>query len=110
LPARWGYLQFTRKDTGKITFSLPYAELQKRYLWLVYYREKLLERKHYKYLLTLKKLGLKSTVTVANHPNSLKLEATDHQFMALITGKTDGIIWTINREGLIQQLFTGKHE
>ncbi len=109
-PERWGYLQFTRKDTGKITFSLPYAELQKRYLWLVYYREKSWERKHLKFIVKLKQLGLKSTVMVDNHPNTLTLEATDHQFMALITDKTDGITWTINSEGLVQQLFNPKHE
>jgi len=109
-PERWGYLQFTRKDTGNITFSLPYAELQKRYLRLVYYREKFWERKHLKFLLTLKKLELKSTVIVDNRPNILKLEATDHQFMALITDKTDGITWAINTEGLVQQLFNGKNE
>lgn len=109
-PERWGYLQFTKKDSGKVTFSLPYAELQKRYLWLVYYREKICEQKHYKFLSTLKKLGLKGKVMVNNRPNILKLEATDHQFMALISDKADGIIWTINTEGLIQQLFTGKHE
>jgi hypothetical protein len=109
-PERWSYLQFTRKVTGKITFNLPYAERQKRYLWLIYYREKLWVQKHDKFLLTLKKLGLKNTVMVDNHPNKLKLEATDHQFMALITDKTDGIIWTVNQEGLIQQLFTQIHE
>ena len=109
-PERWGYLQFTLRDTGKITFSLPYAELQKRYLWLVYYREKFWERKHYKFMLTLKKLGLKNTVMVDDHPNTLQLEADGHQFMALITDKRDGITWTINQEGLVQQLYNPKHE
>lgn len=109
-PERWGYLQFTLTDTGKITFKLPYAELQKRYLWLVYYRERLWGRTHDKFLLTLKKLGLPGTVIVDDRPNTLKLEATDHQFMALISDKKDGITWTINREGLVQQLFKGKHE
>jgi len=109
-PERWGYLQFTRKETGKVTFSLPYAERQKRYLWLVYYRENLWAQKHYKFANTLKMLGLKSTVSADSRSNTLRLEATDHQFMALITDKTDGITWTINQEGLIQQLFTQTHE
>lgn len=109
-PERWGYLQFTRKDAGKITFSLPYTELQRRYLWLAYYREKLAVQKNHKFALTLKELGLQSTVAVDNRPNTLKLEATDHQFMALITDKTDGITWTINQEGLVQQLFTQTHD
>lgn len=109
-PERWGYLQFTRKDTGKMAFSLPYAERQKRYLWLAYYREKLWVQKHGKFSPALKELGLESAVVVNNHPNSLKLEATDHQFMALITDKTDGITWTINQEGLVQQLFNQTHE
>lgn len=109
-PERWGYLQFTRKNAGKITFSLPYNELQRRYLWLVYYRENLWVQKHHNYRLTLKGLGLKSTVMINKRPNTLNLEATDHQFMALITDKTDGITWTINQEGLVQQLFTRIHE
>jgi hypothetical protein len=109
-PERWGYLQFTRKNDDKTTFSLPYAEKQKRYLWLVYYKEKTWQRDHYKFQLTLKDLGLTDTVMVDDHPNTLTLEATDHQFMALITDPKNGITWTINGEGLIQQLYDPKHE
>jgi len=109
-PERWGYLQFTKNVNGNITFSLPYAEQQKRYLWLIYYREILWGRKHRSYLLTLKAMGLDSNIMVDNKPNTLKLEATSHQFMALITDKQSGTTWIINQEGLIQQLYTRKYE
>ena len=109
-PERWGYLKFTRNDDSKITFSLPYEEMQKRYLWLVYYRERLWEKEHKKFLTTLQQLGLSNSVTVDGRSNSLKLEATDHQFIALITDKKEGVAWTINKEGLIQKLVTGKDE
>jgi hypothetical protein len=101
-PERWGYLLFTQKDTDNIIFRLPYQELQKRYLWLVYYHEKLWYKKHGYYLLTLDKLGLTGAVTVDGKPNVLQLEATPHQFMALITDKASNTTLTINQEGLIQ--------
>jgi hypothetical protein len=109
-PERWGYLQFTKNAVHNIAFSLPYAEQQKRYLWLIYYREKLWYREHHSYLLKLKKLGLKSNVMVGDRANTLKLEATGHQFMGLITDKQSGDTFTINTEGLVQQLMNRNNE
>jgi hypothetical protein len=102
-PERWGYLQFTKK-TDSITFKLPYAEQQKRYLWLVYYREQLWRDKHKVYALWLKQFGLPHTVRVNNRLNTLQLEATKHQYKVLITDKSDNITRTINEEGLISEV------
>jgi hypothetical protein len=102
-PERWGYLQFAKK-TDDVTFRLPYAEQQKQYLWLVYYREQLWRRQHKAYALSLAQLGLTGNVTVNNKPNILQMEATRHLFMALITDKSDNITYTINQEGLVKEL------
>ena len=103
-PERWGYLAFNKDVTEKKTFVLPYPEEQKRYLWLVYYQEESLKNQHNTYERSLKKLGLKGTITINGRVNTLQIEATKHQFMALITDKSDNITWSINQEGLVRQL------
>ncbi len=103
LPERWGYLQFT-KSNNIGTFNLPYHELQKRYLWLVYYHQKLWRRQHNAYSPLLSDFGLDSKVIINNYINKLQIEATKHQFMALITDEADNVTLTINQEGLIGQL------
>jgi hypothetical protein len=109
LPERWGYLQFTRSNDN-VAFTMPYSELQKRYLWLIYYREKEWFRAHQAYTTSLGQFGIADKVTVNDQPNTIELEATKHQFMALITDDKDKINWTINQEGLIQQLKYRSHE
>jgi len=109
-PERWGYLQFTKTDNGNVTFNMPYAEQQKRYLWLVYYRERQWQRQHNEFGLTLNQFGLDDKVMIDNRSNTLQLEATKHQFMALITDEKDKITWTINQDGLIQQLNNRHYE
>ncbi len=106
-PERWGYLQFTKTSA---TFNLPYAEEQKRYLWLIYYKEKQWYKNHDTYTNSLKSFDLDSAVTVNNKVNTLQIEATQHQFMALIIAKNDKITWTINQEGLVKQLTTKADE
>jgi len=108
-PERWGYLQFA-KNPNNITFNLPYAEQQKRYLWLIYYREQKWYNAHNVYLLSLNKIGLHGSVKVDKRYNRLQLEATKHQFLALIIDQKDKIVWTINQEGLVRQLVKKTHE
>jgi hypothetical protein len=103
-PERWGYLLFSNNSTGNTTFTMPYNEEQRRYLWLIYYRERMYFNEHGTYALTLKEFGLGDKIMVDGKPNQLILEATPHQFMALITDEADHITYTINQEGLIQQL------
>ncbi len=97
-PERWGYLQFSR--TATTTFQLPYGEAQKRYLWLVYYRQKQHWKQHAKYATTLAELEIEPQVVVENHLNQLRLEATANQFTATITAAGRPPI-RLNDEGLI---------
>jgi len=108
-PERFGYLQFTKKDTPP-PFVLPYAELQKQYLWLVYYRETAWFKEHGVYAQSLKELGIDDVATINENVNDLKLEVTPHQFMALITDKKDNITWKINQEGLVGKLSNNPNE
>jgi len=107
-PERWGYLQFSKNVTGSTTFTMPYNEQQRRYLWLIYYREHMYFATHNEYTSNLKQFGLDSTITVDGKINRLQLEATQHQFMGLITDKIDNITWTIDQQGLVRQL--NKHD
>src|ERR1700733_2132862 len=74
-PERWGYLLFNKDVTVKKTFSLPYPEEQKRYLWLVYYEEEQRKDRLGSYAASLEELGLKSTITINGRVNSLQIEA-----------------------------------
>ncbi|SHN12891.1 carbohydrate-binding family 9-like protein [Mucilaginibacter sp. OK098] len=108
-PERFGYLQFTKKDNAP-AFVLPYSELQKQYLWLVYYRQTAWFREHGVYAQSLKELDVDDKVTINGNVSDLKLEATPHQFMALITDKKDNITWRINQEGLVGKLSNNPNE
>jgi hypothetical protein len=97
-PERWGYLEFTRKDNTQ--FKMPNAELQKNYLWLIYYRQKQYLEKNGKYAATLSELGIDTKPNVNGQSNLLKMQSTDNQFMATIFAEGSKTI-TINNEGLI---------
>jgi Carbohydrate family 9 binding domain-like len=103
-PERWGYLQFSRQPANSVTFNLPYAEQQKQYLWLIYYREQQWYNDHHEYAVSLGKFGLGNHISINKRDNSLKLEATKHQFLALIKDTGNKVSWTINQYGLIRQL------
>ncbi|WP_321438041.1 carbohydrate-binding family 9-like protein [uncultured Bacteroides sp.] len=103
-PERWGYLLFTAKqDPNQLPdFKLPYAEKQKQYLWLVYYRQKEYMDKHKRYASTLEELNINPvTFELDNVENSLVMEATAHQFNAAISSQNNKT-WSINDEGLIE--------
>ena len=109
-PERWGYLRFTKQPVNSVTFNLPYAERQKQYLWLIYYRQRQWLTEHHTYALTLHDLGIEEHIGIDKKDNILKLEATQHQFMALITDSENKATWNINHQGLVQQLNTRPHE
>lgn len=109
-PERWGYLQFTKGDINNSIFIMPYAELQKQYLWLIYYHEQEWYKQHHTYKISLKALGLNKKARVNSNINTLQIEATKHQFMAFITDEKNNITWSINQEGLVRQLNSGSHE
>ncbi|WP_114938997.1 carbohydrate-binding family 9-like protein [Mucilaginibacter endophyticus] len=101
-PERWGYLLFTERDDAK--FEMPYSEEQKKHLWLVYYKQKQWFKDHHEYLSSLKDLGIENKVTVTGNANELKLEATPHQFIAYITDTKTNATYSIDQDGLVQQL------
>jgi len=103
-PERWGYLQFSKSATSNNVFTMPYSELQKRYLWLIYYREHKYYNKHRCFLLSLNKLGLSSKVIISGNVNKISLEATKHQFLGLITDGHDNITWCIDEHSAVNQL------
>ncbi len=51
LPERWGYLQFSGNKAGKQeeVFVLPEGESIRKYLWLIYYKQKSYSREHKQY-------------------------------------------------------------
>ncbi|MEJ7694922.1 carbohydrate-binding family 9-like protein [Daejeonella sp.] len=102
-PERWGYLYFSKADTGKpqAQYTIPYSEIQKKHLWLVYYRQKEYFQKNRLYAKELKDLGIAETeFKVDGKDNKLRMEATSRQFMVYISG--DEITYSVNDEGLVQ--------
>jgi hypothetical protein len=102
-PERWGYLLFSDHEADDVTFEMPYAEEQKKYLWLIYYKQKEWQREHHEYATSLSKLGIDKKVMVTGGNNELKLEGTPHQFTASVTDSKTKAIYTINQDGLVQQ-------
>lgn len=102
-PERWGYLLFRDHEADDATFKMPYAEEQKKYLWLVYYKQKQWFKDHHQYCTSLNNLGVENKVTITGYTNELKLEATAHQFIAYIADSKTKATYKIDQEGLVQQ-------
>lgn len=103
-PERWGYLQFTKQvATAQLpaSNSISYTELQKQYLWLIYYKQKAYHSRYHHYAVDLKQLDMAPEVKVKGQPNNLWLEATGRLFLARITNKGEQQGWAINHDGLI---------
>ena len=102
-PERWGYLQFSTKSVNdKLpVFSLPYTEKQRKYLWLIYYKQKDFQRMNLRYASSLEELGLPKKVDIDGFENELVVEGTSLTFDALIKDVATGKLIRINNEGLI---------
>jgi hypothetical protein len=107
-PERWGYLLFSNHTADDVVFEMPYAEQQKKYLWLIYYRQKEWYRQNQQYASSLKELGIESGYNILKKFNNLRLEATKRQFMALINDEENKITYTINQDGLVEPLTTNQ--
>lgn len=107
-PERWGYLKFSRKKAGSDKFHLRYEELQKQYLWLIYYREHHWFNEHHSYALSLHDLGITDSVNINGKFNALKLDAKQQQFKAWIEYKSNTLeySYSINEQGLIELVIT----
>lgn len=103
-PERWGYLVFSKGPAAEKPFVLPYAEKQRQYLWPIYYNEQRWREQHGSYQPSLDSFGLQNNVMIDGRPNKIQVEATPHQFMALITDTATNSTLTINQEGLIDVL------
>ena len=101
-PERWGYLIFKKQAEDNAAFKLPESEEQKKYLWLIYYREKQWFEKHKVYTSSLKELGLAEIINVNGKTYLLKLEASSHQFMAFVNSNSNKMPVSINQEGLVK--------
>ncbi|MCC8410656.1 carbohydrate-binding family 9-like protein [Mucilaginibacter sp. UR6-1] len=103
-PERWGYLQFTGKTTSEgIKFNIPYTDMQKRYLWLVYYKQQDYFKQHKYYSTSLKDLGIaKDEYNVYGKNNELTLYGTKLQYTATVTDGS-GATTSINEDGLFKQ-------
>jgi hypothetical protein len=83
------------------SFQLPYSEKQRKYLWLVYYRQKEFFSANTAYASSLSQLKIDADITIENKINTLKLEATGRQFRATIRS-SQGQLISINHEGYVQ--------
>jgi hypothetical protein len=103
MPERWGYLQFTRQQSADgITVKIPYTDLQKQYLWLVYYSQKQYFQQHRSFASSLTELGIAAAeFDIEGMKNTLFVEGSVYQFLAKITdGNTKTLV--INNDGLVQ--------
>lgn len=104
-PERWGYIQFTKNEVGTTLpkFEIPYTELQRQYLWLVYYKQNAYKQKNGIYAKSLKQLGIQELPLIDNVKNRLTMESTSNQFSATISS-SDSFPIQINQEGYIHSL------
>jgi len=102
-PERWGYIQFSKQPVNSVTFNMPYAEEQKKYLWLIYYRQKQWLNEHKAYATSLHDLGIDDHISINNKENTLQLEATNHQFMGFIKNSEGKEVWAIDQAGWVQK-------
>lgn len=81
-PERWGLMQFSENLVGheKVVFEAPISEYLKKYLWLVYYKQKDFQRKHGRYALSLDEITMPEKVETDKLDATIKLIATKKQF------------------------------
>jgi len=109
-PERWGYIQFSKQPVNSVTFNMPYAEEQKKYLWLIYYRQKQWLSEHKAYATSLHDLGIDDHASISGKENTIQMEATNHQFMAFIKDSDGKEIWAIDHSGWVQKNPDRRHE
>jgi hypothetical protein len=105
MPERWGYIQFSTIEAGAELpeFVLPYSELQRQYLWLIYYKQQAFRKTNKRFAKTLKELGMNKKVQIEGKFNTLELEATSSLFAATISDTSQSIL-CINNDGLVKKL------
>ncbi|HRN56551.1 MAG TPA: carbohydrate-binding family 9-like protein [Agriterribacter sp.] len=103
-PERWGYLWFAGQDPEKTmeAYALPPSEDAKKYLWLIYYKQKAYRRSHGKYAGRLAELQIPPVITgKTGNECTLQLTAAEKQFVATVVSAGGGERWQIDQNGKI---------
>lgn len=106
-PERWAYTVFSDKAPGNQAekFVLPYTELQRKYLWLAYYKQKEYFKKNKKYASSLAELNIsEGDILIEGKSNILKLESTSKQFLISIREAGSEISISVDQDGLVSKL------
>jgi hypothetical protein len=101
-PERWGYAVFSTQPAGSATstYTIPFSENAKQYLWLVYYKQKDFFAEHKRYAQNLNLLGFSSdAINIENQSCKIALSATEKEFIATIHCKNSKVRWKITHEG-----------
>jgi hypothetical protein len=99
-PERWAYLRFSTLEAGSVLpeFKLPYSELQRRYLWLIFYKQQDYRRTNKRFTNSFDDLRLDSVIYINGIRNSVSVEATSGQFTAAISDSINSQA-SVNNEG-----------
>lgn len=103
-PERWAYTVFSEKapNMEAENFSLPYSEKQRKYLWLVYYRQKEFFKLNKKYANSLNDLNIpESGILIDGKSNVLTMEATSRHFLVLIREENSSNSISVDHDGQI---------
>ena len=106
-PERWGYLRFAEQEAKKEhdDFALPPSEALKKYLWLLYYKQKQYLRSNGKYAGSLSQLELPPNIAnVKGKECTLQLTSAGTQFNATIICDGQKAGWQIDQNGKIIHL------
>lgn len=102
-PERWGYIRFAGKDerAANAAYALPEGEEMKKYLWLLYYKQKDFRHKNRRYATSLAALKMPEVInTKEGSKYMLTLEANTSQFSGAVI-KNDKERWKIDHDGRI---------
>lgn len=103
-PERWAYGIFSKENPNSVLhpFILPYAEKQRNYLWLAYYRQKEFYKKSKQYAQTLKELNVpENDILIDGKRNHMTLDANSKQFMVTIRQEDGSNSISVDQDGLI---------
>lgn len=101
-PERWGYLQFSTNKAGRKieNFHVPAGDHYKKYLWLLYYKQKEYFHIHKQYATDLLLINFPSKISTSGGKGVLTMKASPHQYVAYIKFSAKES-WQIDQEGKI---------
>ena len=85
------------------TFKLPYHEFQKKYLWLIYYKQMDYFREKNRFAGSIRELGMTRYYQIEGKRNYVDIISRPNGFLATIESE-NGSEWSIDEVGLIQQV------